>query len=109
MSLSRKEVREKLFESMRENFLNKKVLFIFLLSLILMCSAFAVIVTEFKYHNYLVKYQKAEKKKEALRIEWTQLLLEYSSLASPHRVEMIAKKKLDMNFPDPKYIKILKE
>ena len=62
MNISRQEVRKKLFESIKENFLSKEFISIAILSIVLICSAFAVVVTQFKYHSYLVDYQIAEKK-----------------------------------------------
>ncbi len=109
MSLSRHAVRKKLKESLKVNFLNPQVGLVFILMAGLIASAFAVVIDKFEYRQAMIGEQKAQQENERLRVEWTQILLEHSTLASPNRVEQVATKELGMITPTAETIQVIKE
>lgn len=109
MQLSRNEVRKRLIEAVKASFLNLEFFIIAVLSILVLASSFAVLDQKLKFREATIQYQKLEKEKESLHVKWTQLLLEHSTLASPARVERIAKDDLKMYLPQIKDIKLIKE
>ena len=103
--MSGNSVREKLLVALKYNFLNTRVYLLGLLLLLVLISAFMVVRIKFQHREEMVALQTAEIKQEKLRIEWSQTLLEYSTLASPNRVEQVASEKLKMHLPDPLKVK----
>ena len=106
-ALSRTLVRQRLVESLKTNFLSAKAMIIALLMIILVYSAFRVIVVEYDYRSAMIAEQQALEQQAQLRKEWSQILIEYSTLAAPYRVEMLAEQELKMSKPNPKAIRIL--
>lgn len=109
MQLSRSEVRRRLIEAIKASFINLQFLIIVVLSVLVLASSFAVLDQKLKFREATIKYQQYEKEKESLHVEWTQLLLEHSTLASPARVERVAKDTLKMHLPSIKDIRLIKE
>jgi len=74
--------------------------FVFFLGLILVCStALGVVYATNESRHLLNELQILENKRNALQVEWGQLLLEQSSLVSQGRVEDIAIAELGMKIP----------
>ena len=72
----------------------------FILSLTLVCSsALGVVYAVNESRHLLNELQILENKRNALQVEWGQLLLEQSSLVSQGRVEDIAIAELGMQIP----------
>ncbi|MFY0641055.1 MAG: cell division protein FtsL [Bermanella sp.] len=68
--------------------------------LILMVSAVAVVYTSYANRQLAHQWQDMGSEYADLQEEYGRLMLEYSTLAAPSRVEVIARQKLDMQFPD---------
>ncbi|WP_440993998.1 cell division protein FtsL [Cysteiniphilum litorale] len=104
--MTRSEVRSKLFTSFVKSTFNARVLIAFLLCVTLVISAFMVVIVKYHYKMALDKEQKLLYQQEDLRDQWTQILIEHSTLASPSHVEEVAKKN-DMRLPSVKETKVI--
>ena len=91
--MTRAEVRSKLFKSFVKSTFNAQVLIAFSLYVTLIISAFMVVVIKYHYKEFLDKEQNLMYQEEDLRNQWTQILIEHSTLASPSHLEELAKKK----------------
>ena len=105
--MTRKEVRGILIKSLTSNILNFKILFLLLIFMLATTSAFMVVVQKYHYKKLLDKEHSCYKRKQELLNQWTQISLEYNTLASPYNIEEFAKKR-NMYFPSTKEIKIIK-
>ena len=105
--LSRSEVRHRLWQSFIKSAFNLKVIVGFILCVLLVISAFSVVVVKYHYKVVLDEVQKSDIEREDLRDAWTQILIEYSTLASPSHVEAVARQN-HMHFPTPKEIKTIR-
>ncbi|MFL2840396.1 MAG: cell division protein FtsL [Pseudohongiellaceae bacterium] len=87
-------------EELKGQNINGVIWLVFFLCLILVCSsALAVIYAVNESRHLLNELQILENKRNALQVEWGQLLLEQSSLVSQGRVEDIAITELGMKIP----------
>lgn len=71
-------------------------------------SALSVVWLRHEHRLSYVALQRAQEQRDQLNIEWGQLLLEQSTWAIPHRVEVEAGKRLGMFVPQPDKIIVLK-
>ncbi len=78
-----------------------------LTAVILMLCALAVIYCSFVNRQLAHEWQKLGNAHTQLQEEYGRLMLEYSTLAAPSRVEDMARKKLNMAFPDKKNTRII--
>lgn len=67
-------------------------------------SSLAVIYSSFETRRLVAKHQLLQKNKNAMQVEWGQLLLEQSTWGSYNRVEQLAGTKLNMRVPSPSEI-----
>jgi cell division protein FtsL len=67
---------------------------------VLMVCALAVVYTSYANRQLAHQWQKFGMQYAQLQEEYGRLMLEYSTLAAPSRVEVIARQKLNMQFPD---------
>lgn len=81
-------------------------LLIFLLIAVLI-SAFAVVYSTNSYRSTFSLVEQEEIQSNQLQLQWGQLLLEQSSLATPARVEELAREQLKMILPNAKNTYIL--
>lgn len=65
-------------------------------------SALAVIYSTNSYRSTFSQVEQQEQQKHYLQLQWGQLLLEQASLATPARVETLAKNQLKMVLPTAK-------
>ena len=80
-----------------------------LLSLVLVAaSALSVVWLRHEHRLNYVALQQAQEQRDLLNIEWGQLLLEQSTWAIHHRVEIEASKRLGMVLPVPDEIVVLR-
>ena len=107
MTMTRAQVRKKLFQSFVKSVFNIRVIAAFCLCLLLLISAFMVVVEKYHYKVLLDKEQKLFYQREDLQDQWSQILIEHSTLASPTHVEDIAKNN-NMHLPSIKETKTLK-
>ncbi len=83
-------------------------------SLLLICialvaiSALSVVWLRHVHRLSYVALQQAQEQRDRLNIEWGQLLLEQSTWAIHHRVEVEASKRLGMIVPQPERIIVLR-
>ncbi|WP_119343292.1 cell division protein FtsL [Facilibium subflavum] len=106
MTMTRAEVRAKLFQSLFKSIFDTKVMIAFAFCIILIASAFMVVVVKYQYKVLLDKEQKLYYQQEDLRDQWTQILIEHSTLASPTNIEHFAEKN-NMHLPGVKEIKTI--
>ena len=84
----------------------QRTLLLFLLGLVLV-SALGVVYVKHQNRKLFIELQALQKNRDELNIEWGKLLLELSTLATPTRVEHIARDKLGMKPPSPEKIIIV--
>ena len=75
--------------------------------LAVMASAFGVIYAKHQSRKLFVELQTLHKARDDMDIEWGQLQLEQSTLATHSRIEGTASNKLGMVIPDSKQVVIL--
>lgn len=76
---------------------------------VLLICALAVVYTSYVNRQLAQGWQVQSNKNAQLQEEYGRLMLEYSTLAAPSRVEAIARKKLGMQFPDKLNTRILEQ
>lgn len=106
MMLTNRQIRIRLFESLKNSFFRKTVGISFGLLSILLVTAFSVIVTRFEYKLQLDEQKKLIIEDSNLDEQWSQIVLEYSSLAAPTAVEKFAEKE-KMSLPTKKNLRFL--
>ena len=79
-------------------YLHSNKLTLFLWGLI-MISAFAVIYSSHSARQHFIQWQALLKQAQDYEVEWGQLLLEKSTMASYSRLETVASEKLHMTEP----------
>ncbi|WP_330924588.1 cell division protein FtsL [Candidatus Sororendozoicomonas aggregata] len=85
----------------------KKTVLTAVLLFMVVISALAVSYSAFenrRLHNVL---QKMRQERNQAQVEWGRLLLEYSTLTSPGRVEQIAREQLNMKVPGAENIEMV--
>lgn len=86
---------------------NKFVLITVFLLILNFCSSLTVIYLRHLNRISMIELQSHIDKQDVLYKEWTQLLLEQSTLASYNRVDQVARNQLGMKLPINKEISIL--
>jgi cell division protein FtsL len=71
-----------------------------LLLLAVLLSAFAVIDARHENRVLFAQLQQLRQQRDALNVEWGQLLLEQSTWSTHARIEQMATQKLDMETPE---------
>ncbi len=79
-----------------------------LLALAVVVSALAVIYSSYLFRYYFNQQQKLAEQRDALQVEWGQLLLEQSAWAAHGRVEGVVGQQLNMRVPAPAEIIMVK-
>lgn len=80
----------------------KSTYLLLVLMVAVLLSALGVIYTTNSYRYTLSQLQQEEQQSHQLQLQWGQLLLEQSSLATPARIEVFAVEKLKMVLPSTK-------
>lgn len=75
--------------------------------LVLLLTALAVVYSSFVNRHLAHEWQVLGNEHTRLQEEYGRLMLEYSTLAAPSRIEQIARSKLNMQFPDKNNTKII--
>ncbi len=78
------------------------------LALLVLATALGVVYTTHHSRKLFVELQSLQAVRDELNIQWGRLLLEQSTLATPSRVESIARRKLGMRAPQPEQIVIVR-
>lgn len=100
-------MRKQLITALKYQFFHIKALILFILMMGLLISSIMVIILQFYHRRVVIDWQKAEAEKSKIEIQWTQIVLEHSMLASSARVDAIAKKQFNMALPDVNNIHLL--
>ncbi len=66
---------------------------------LLVLSAVGVIYSSFVHRQIAPEWQAVKQEQQAMEEEYGRLLLEYSTLAAPSRIESIAREELGMDLP----------
>ncbi|CAM3040344.1 cell division protein FtsL [Legionella worsleiensis] len=82
--------------------MSKSIYLLIVLLVAVLVSALAVIYSTNSYRSTLSQVEQEEQQKHFFQLQWGQLLLEQSSLATPARVEELATEKLGMILPNAK-------
>ncbi len=78
-----------------------------ILLVMVLLSALGVVYTSHQSRRLFVELQSLQAVRDELNIQWGRLLLEQGTLATPSRVESIARSRLGMRPPLPEQIVIL--
>lgn len=78
------------------------------LLVLVMAGALSVVTSQNQARKLFVALQHEKELAHQMEVEWGQLQLEQSTLASPARVEKIAMKKLQMQLPKKEQIKFIR-
>jgi cell division protein FtsL len=70
----------------------------------LMTTSLSIVYVKYATRQMFSELSQLQQSRDALNNEWTQLLLEQSTLATDGRVDRIANEKLNMHPPKPKDI-----
>ncbi|MBA2653114.1 MAG: cell division protein FtsL [Tatlockia sp.] len=87
--------------------ISKQLSFLLVLILAVLVSALAIVYTTNEYRMNFIELQRQVQQSNQLQLQWGQLLLEQASLATPARVEQLAREKLQMRLPTDKEIFVL--
>jgi len=82
--------------------MSKSLYWLMILLVAVLVSALAVIYSTNSYRSTFSQVEQQEQQTHSLQLQWGQLLLEQASLATPARVEELAKNKLNMVLPTSK-------
>tara|TARA_R110002095_G_C4180220_1_gene232851 strand:+ start:518 stop:844 length:327 start_codon:yes stop_codon:yes gene_type:complete len=85
-----------------------RALLLVLLFSALVLSALSVIYGAFLYRQGFNAQQQLFQQRDALEVEWGQLLLEQSALAAHGRIEKMVTQRLDMYVPSPDEIVVVR-
>lgn len=80
---------------------------VLLLAAIVMC-ALSVVSSQHKARKLFIELQKEREHAQQMEVEWGQLQLEQGTLAAPARVERIAVRQLQMQFPQSGQIQFIR-
>ncbi|WP_298622916.1 cell division protein FtsL [uncultured Legionella sp.] len=82
--------------------MSKSIYMLIILLAAVLVSGFTVIYSTNSYRSTLSQVEQEEQQTHFFQLQWGQLLLEQSSLATPARVQELATEQLGMTFPDSK-------
>lgn len=82
--------------------------FMMLIAMILL-SALAIVYVKDYNRRTFIELQNLQQQTQALQVEWSQLLLEESTLTSQVRVEAMASQSMGMHAPEPKSVMMVEE
>tara|TARA_B100000767_G_scaffold226968_1_gene216769 strand:- start:1871 stop:2200 length:330 start_codon:yes stop_codon:yes gene_type:complete len=81
----------------------------FLLLVLLVMSAQSVVFSTFQARGHINYLHQLEKERNAMQVEWGQLLLEQSAWASHSRVETLVTEQLSMSIPDAQHVIVVRQ
>lgn len=89
--------------------MNLKQLFaIVVLGIAVLLTSISVVHAKYTSRKYFVEMQKLRLQQDQLDVEWGRLQLEQSTWATAHRVERIARKKLNMHIPSADEVMVIR-
>lgn len=87
---------------------SKQLCFFLSLLLAILASSIAIVYTTNESRVRFSELKRLEQQANQFQLQWGQLILEQASLATPARVEQLAKGKLEMKLPTDKDILLLR-
>lgn len=78
---------------------SRHILITAVIILVFFIQAFAIIICKDYSRRLFIAEQQAQNTQQKLRNHWSQLLLEYSTLTTPIRIQQMANTQLNMIFP----------
>ncbi|MEK7815500.1 MAG: cell division protein FtsL [Pseudomonadota bacterium] len=81
---------------------------VMLLLLALMASAIAVVQLKHETRQRFAELQALQAQRDALNVEWGQLLLEEGAWSQHRRVELLARTRIGMSVPDPRNVAVVR-
>lgn len=81
---------------------------VILLFLAVMASAIAVVQLKHETRQRFAELQALQTQRDALNVEWGQLLLEEGAWSQHRRVEALARTRIGMNVPDPRSVAVVR-
>ena len=81
---------------------------VIVLALVVLASSLGVVYTKHQSRKLFVELDTLKKERDEMNVEWGQLQLEQSTLATHGRIERAAKKRLGMETPEYEQILIVK-
>lgn len=88
--------------------LSRQTVLTLVLLLAVLVTALGVVYDINDYRIGLSELEQLEQNKQRLQVEWSRLLLEEASLATPQRVGQMAHEKLNMHIPVDKHTFVLR-
>lgn len=88
--------------------LSGQLLLVFVLLMLCLLSALAVITASHLTREQYGKLQQLESEHQQLQTEYGQLLLEQSAWSAPSRVERLASERLEMRLPEIEEIEVVR-
>jgi len=81
---------------------------VLVLSMLIFLSSMGVIYSKHVSRQLFAQLQSLQNKRDALHVEWSQLLLEQGTWATDLRVERVAREHLNMLVPSPDTVVVLR-
>lgn len=81
---------------------------IYLLLAVMLASALGVVQLRHETRQQFAALQQLQAQRDALNVEWGQLLLEEGAWSQHRRVEQLARSQLGMNVPDPRQVAVVR-
>ncbi|MCB1830959.1 MAG: cell division protein FtsL [Chromatiaceae bacterium] len=86
----------------------RQLLVIVFLGAAVLLTSIGVVHAKYSSRKYFVELQKLRLQQDELDVEWGRLQLEQSTWATEHRVESIARGKLNMRIPSAEEVMVIK-
>jgi cell division protein FtsL len=81
---------------------------VYLMLIAVLVSALAVVQLRHETRQRYAALQQLQGQRDALNVEWGQLLLEEGAWSQHRRVETLARSQLGMNLPEPKHVAVVR-
>ncbi|MCP4284548.1 MAG: cell division protein FtsL [Gammaproteobacteria bacterium] len=78
------------------------------LAVAVLLTSVGVVHAKYSSRKYFVELQKLRLKQDELDVEWGRLQLEQSTWATQHRVQKLARKKLNMHMPSAEEVMVIR-
>jgi len=78
------------------------------LAVAVLLTSVGVVHAKYSSRKYFVELQKLRLKHDELDVEWGRLQLEQSTWATQHRVQKLARKKLNMHMPSAEEVMVIR-
>jgi len=85
-----------------------RLLAVAVLGVAVLLTSIGVVHAKYSSRKYFVELQKLRLQQDELDVEWGRLQLEQSTWATQHRVERIARGKLNMHIPSAEEVTVIR-